>query len=80
MKKDKNKRKYAVFGQAEIDNKPFLCYNLWADNLTFGEDTAKSNRYSAEYCLMTRKQALKAMRILSTNFPDISYGMKKFLP
>ena len=78
MKKNK-KQKYMLFGQAEIDNKPFLCYKL-TNMLMTGEDTAKSNRYSAEYCLMTRKQALKTMRILAGNFPDTSYGIKKFLP
>ena len=49
MKKNKNKSKYAVFGQAEINNKLFLCYNLQANNPPFGEDTAKSNGYSAKY-------------------------------
>ena len=76
--KKKQKQKYMLFGQADDDNKPFLCYKL-PNMLMPREDSSESNQYSGENCLMTRKQALKAMRILSTNFPDTSYGIKKFL-
>lgn len=79
MKKDKNKRKYVVFGQAETDAKPFLCYSKRAKDLPFNEDDAKLNCYSARYCLMTKKEAKKNVAALSTDFPDTSYGMKKFL-
>lgn len=80
MKKDKNKRKYVVFGQAETDDKPFLCYSKRAKNLPFNEDDAKLNCYSARYCLMTKKEARMTVAVLETTFTDIVYGIKKFLP
>ena len=82
MKKDKDKRKYAIFGQTETDDKPFLCYSKRAKDLpfNFNEDEAKSNCYSAKYCLMTKKEAKKTISVLETAFPEIVYGIKKFLP
>ena len=79
MKKDKDKRKYAIFGQTETDDKPFLCYSKRAKNLPFNEDEAKSNYYSAKYCLMTKKEAKKTISVLETSFPETIYGIKKFL-
>ena len=77
--KNKNKRKYVVFGKAKTDDKPFLCYSKRAKNLPFYADDAKLNCYSARHCLMTKKEAKKNVAALSTDFPDTSYGMKKFL-
>ena len=79
LMKNKNKRKYVVFGKAETDAKPFLCYSKRAKNLPFNEDDAKLNCYSARYCLMTKKEARKTISVLETAFPDTIYGMKKFL-
>ena len=79
MKKDKNKRKYVVFGQAKTDAKPFLCYSKRAKNLPFYADDANLNCYSARHCLMTKKEARKTISVLETSFPDTIYGMKKFL-
>ena len=75
----KKKQKYMLFGQADDDNKPFLCYKL-PNMLMPRGDSPESNQYSGENCLMTRKQAKITVATLEANFPDISYGIKKFLP
>ena len=79
LMKNKNKRKYVVFGKAKTDAKPFLCYSKRAKNLPFNEDDAKLNCYSARYCLMTKKEARKTISVLETAFPETIYGIKKFL-
>ena len=80
LMKNKNKRKYVVFGKAKTDAKPFLCHSKRAKNFPFNEDDAELNCYSARYCLMTKKEARMAVAVLETTFTDIVYGIKKFLP
>lgn len=72
------KRKYVVFGQGKNDGKPFICYRT-PNLLMPGIDGATSNQYSAENCLCSRKEARETIRMLSSNFPEISYAVKKFL-
>ena len=72
------KRKYVVFGQGKNDDKPFICYRT-PNFLMPGIDEPGNNGYSAENCLCSRKEAEETVRMLSSNFPEISYGIKQFL-
>lgn len=69
------KRKYLVFGQGMgmNDGKPFICFR------TPNKDEPKNNEYSSENCLCSKKEAKRTVRILSSNFPKVSYAVKKFL-
>ena len=71
-------RKYLVFGQGRNDEKPFICYRT-PNYLMPGIDEPKNNQYSAENCLCSRKEAEETVRMLSSNFPEVSYAVKKFL-
>ncbi len=71
-------RKYLVLGQGRNDNNPFICYRTPSDLLP-GTDKPANNQYSAENCLCSRKEARRTLRMLSTNFPETSYAVKKFL-
>lgn len=74
----KNTRKYLVLGQGRNDDKPFICYRT-PNFLMPGIDNFGNNQYSAENCLCSRKEAEETVRMLSSNFPETSYALKKFL-
>jgi hypothetical protein len=71
-------RKYLVLGQGKNDNKPFICYRT-PNFLMLGVDKPGNNGYSAENCLCSKKEARRTIRMLSSDFPEISYGIKQFL-
>jgi len=71
-------RKYLVLGQNDNDEKPFICYRT-PNFLMPGIDDLGNNQYSAENCLCSRKEARRTIRMLSSNFPETSYALKKFL-
>ncbi len=71
-------RKYLVLGQGRNDNDPFICYRT-PNYLPLEIDKPENNGYSAENCLCSRKEAEETVRMLSSNFPETSYGIKKFL-
>lgn len=74
----KNARKYLVLGQNDNDEKPFICYRA-PSLVSPGIDDFGNNQYSAENCLCSRKEARRTIRMLSSNFPETSYALKKFL-
>lgn len=74
----KNARKYLVLGQNDNDGKPFICYRT-PSLVSPGIDDFGNNQYSAENCLCSRKEARRTIRMLSSNFPETSYALKKFL-
>ena len=71
-------RKYLVLGQGRNDDKPFICYRT-PNSIPLGIDEPENNQYSAENCLCSRKEAKETVRMLSSNFPEITYGIKQFL-
>ena len=72
------KRKYLVLGQGMNDEKPFICYRT-PNYLLPGIDEPENNQYSAENCLCSRKEARRTIMMLSSDFPETSYSLKKFL-
>jgi hypothetical protein len=71
-------RKYLVLGQGRNDDKPFICYRT-PNFLMLGVDKPGNNGYSAENCLCSKKEARRTIRMLSSDFPEITYGIKQFL-
>ena len=72
-------RKYLVLGQGRNDDNPFICYRIKDNLLMSGIDEPGNNGYSAENCLCSRKEAEETVRMLSSYFPEITYGIKQFL-
>ena len=70
-------RKYLVLGQGRNDEKPFICYRT-PNFLSRGIDEPENNQYSAEACLCSKEEARETIRMLSSNFPEITYALKKF--